>query len=54
MPRTKKTEPAKPEKKIVPDDALLRRFAAMPEDVQRMVLAYAQGVENGKKLAQGA
>lgn len=38
--------------RIAPEDQIMELLAQLPEDTKKMVLAYAQGVASGKKLAR--
>lgn len=39
-------------KPIVPSDVTMQQLAKLPEDVKKMALAFAQGVNSGRKMAR--
>lgn len=41
---------AKIDRRETPTDVALKELAKMPEDMKRMALAYAQGVQYGKRI----
>lgn len=49
MKRTKPTEPAEAQNRTEPKTAALEALAKMPEDVQRMALGFAYGLEASKR-----
>lgn len=49
MKRTKPTESAEAQNRTEPTTPALEALAKMPEDVQRMALGFAYGVEASKR-----
>lgn len=39
-------------KPTVPSDVTMQQLAKLPEDVKKMALAFAQGVNSGRKMAR--
>ena len=45
MPRTKKTPIEKPEKKLVPNETVLRQMASLSEEAQNLVIGFCYGLK---------
>ena len=51
MKQTKQTTITEPTAKAQPTTSALEKLAAMPEDVQKMALGFAYGLEASKRKA---
>ena len=54
MARKKRVMQAAPEKRMVPEDTVMRRLAQLPDDVKRMVLGFGYGllIQKSREEAQ--